>query len=229
MGIRSIERRLAPELCYEAVVEAVHEYLGKSRDAGRLLPPHEHLVVPIIRAGYYPPGLLGVGDFISRQEPSVRRAAEEGEITWVDEDSLIEEIMAPYPTARLRARRHREAKTRFFKAQAEQWRREDAIKCNTLQRNATDSASGPSGTEDGRAAEQTSRANGDDPGPLTAAVARDGNDNRPVPETGSVTDSHSEPAGQGGDAAKCNTVQQNTTISAGASGDTATASERKER
>ena len=51
----------------------------------------------------------------------------------------------------------------------------------------TDSASGPSGTEDGRAAEQTSRANGDDPGPLTAAVARDGNDNRPVPETGSGT------------------------------------------
>ena len=34
MGIRSIERRLAPELCYEAVAEAVHAYVA-SYLAGR--------------------------------------------------------------------------------------------------------------------------------------------------------------------------------------------------
>ena len=73
MGIRSMERRLAPELCYEAVAEAVHAYVEESRQAGRLLWPHEHLVVPIIRAGYYPPGLLSVKHFISRRQQEMAR------------------------------------------------------------------------------------------------------------------------------------------------------------
>ena len=119
MGIRSIERRLAPELCYEAVAEAVHAYVEESRQAGRLLWPHEHLVVPIIRAGYYPPGLLSVKHFICRRQQEMARpqgrdaGAGGGEIGWRDEDSIIEEIMWPYPTARLRARRRREASRSF--------------------------------------------------------------------------------------------------------------------
>src|SRR5438876_10570279 len=56
-----------------------------------------------------------------------------GEIGWPDEDSIIEEIMWPYPTARLRARRLREASRSFDQQQAEQWRREDATKCKTMQ------------------------------------------------------------------------------------------------
>jgi hypothetical protein len=58
-------------------------------------------------------------------------------IRLVDEGILIEEIMRPYPTARLRARRQREAMERFAENQAAQWRREDAAKCNTLQQKST--------------------------------------------------------------------------------------------
>jgi hypothetical protein len=118
VGYRSIERHLAAELCYDAVTRVVREYLRESRQAGRYLYYYDHLVVPIIRAGYYPPGLLNVGDFISRQEDALRaetRLANEegGQIRLVDEGTLIEEIMSPYPTARLRARRQREAQERF--------------------------------------------------------------------------------------------------------------------
>ena len=59
-----------------------------------------------------------------------------------DEDSLIEEIMWPYPTARLRARRRREATRLLVERQARESRRQDATKCNTLQDNeaASDAA-----------------------------------------------------------------------------------------
>jgi hypothetical protein len=141
MGIRSIERQLAAELCYEAVTKAVRDYLDESRDAGRYLYYYDNLVVPIIRAGYYPPGLLGVKEFIFREEEVLRAderlAREEGrQIRFVDEGTLIEEIMKPYPTARLRARRQREAMERFAEDQAAQWRRRDATKCNTLQQKS---------------------------------------------------------------------------------------------
>src|SRR5438132_4279503 len=93
MGIRGIERRLAAELCYEAVAEAVDDYLAESREAGRLLWPHEHLVLPIIRAGYYPPGLLGVKDFIFRHQDVARAerkhvGEEAGELSLPDEGEL---------------------------------------------------------------------------------------------------------------------------------------------
>src|ERR1700674_5752674 len=109
MGPRSIERLLAPELCYEAVTRVVHEYLEESREAGRYLNYYENLVVPIIRAGYHPPGLPNVDDFICRQGEVLRAekkfANEEGrQACLVDAGVLIEEIMSPYPTARLRAR-----------------------------------------------------------------------------------------------------------------------------
>jgi hypothetical protein len=118
MGLRSIERYLAPELCYEAVTRAVRDYLQESRKVGHYLYYYDNLVVPIIRAGYYPPGLLNDGDFIFRQEEVLRAevkfANETGaQIRLVAEGILIEEIMSPYPTHRLRARLQREAMERF--------------------------------------------------------------------------------------------------------------------
>jgi hypothetical protein len=120
MGLRSIERHLAAELCYEAVTNAVRDYLEESRKAGRYLYYYENLVVPIIRAGFYPPGLLDVKHFIFRQEEVLhvekKFANEEGaQIRLVAEGILIEEIMSPYPTHRLRARLQREAMERFAK------------------------------------------------------------------------------------------------------------------
>jgi len=159
IGIRGIERRLAAELCYEAVAEAVHDYLEASRRADRLLSPHDHLVVPIIRAGYYPPGLLGVKDFIYRHHEIARAerkhaGAEAGELSVPDEDTLIEEIMWPYPTARLRARRRRETTRLLVGRQAHESRRDDASKCNTLQDNAAAPQDPPPQAESGEACEQ---------------------------------------------------------------------------
>ncbi len=105
MGIRSIEKRLAAELCFEAVVEAVNDYLDECSQAGRYLPPHEHLVMPIIRAGFYPPGLLSIKHFISREK---KEAQGEGrKLDLPSADSLIEAIMYPYPIVRLKTARHR--------------------------------------------------------------------------------------------------------------------------
>ena len=141
MGIRGIERRIAAELCYVAVAEAVHDYLAESREAGHLLWPHEHLVLPIIRAGYYPPGLLGVKDFIFRHQDVARAerkhvGEEAGELSLPDEGELIEWIMWPYPTARLRARQRREEARLLVLRQARESRRQDATQSNTLQDNA---------------------------------------------------------------------------------------------
>jgi hypothetical protein len=112
MGIRSIEKQLAAELCFEAVVEAVNDYLDECRLAGRYLPPHERLVMPIIHAGFYPPGLLVVKHFIRREEMIARAEMRDGtgkgrELDITSADSLIEAIMHPYPTSRLRTARHR--------------------------------------------------------------------------------------------------------------------------
>ncbi len=112
MGIRSIEKQMAAELCFEAVVEAVNDYLDDCRRASRYLPPHEHLVIPIIRAGFYPPGVLDVKHFIFREEMIARverkNATGKGrELDFPSADSLIEEIMRPYPIVRLRTARHR--------------------------------------------------------------------------------------------------------------------------
>ena len=112
MGIRSVEKQLAAELCFEAVVEAVNEYLDECGQAGRYLPAHEHLVMPIIRAGFYPQGLFKIGHFILREEMIARverkNATDKGrELDFASADSLIETIMYPYPTARLRTATHR--------------------------------------------------------------------------------------------------------------------------
>jgi len=112
MGIRSIEKQLAAELCFEAVVEAVNDYLDQCGQAGRYLPPHEHLVMPIIRAGFYPQGLFKITHFISREEKAAwaeRRNAtgKRRKLDFPSADSLIEEIMYPYPIVRLRTARHR--------------------------------------------------------------------------------------------------------------------------
>ena len=112
MGIRSIEKQLAAELCFEAVVEAVNDYLDECGQAGRYLPPHDHLVMPIIRAGFYPQGLFKITHFIFREEMAARAEGRDGtgkgrELYFPSADSLIETIMYPYPTVRLRTARHR--------------------------------------------------------------------------------------------------------------------------
>ena len=112
MGIRSIEKRLAAELCFEAVVEAVNDYLDACRQAGRYLPPHEHLVMPIIRAGFYPQGLFKITHFISREEMAAWAERRDGtgagrKLDFPSADSLIETIMYPYPIVRLRSASHR--------------------------------------------------------------------------------------------------------------------------
>ncbi len=112
MSIRSIEKQLAAELCFEAVVEAVNDYLDACRQAGRYLPPHEHLVMPIIRAGFYPQGLFKITHIISREEKAARAETSDGigkgrKLGFPSADSLIEEIMYPYPIVRLRTARHR--------------------------------------------------------------------------------------------------------------------------
>ncbi len=112
MGIRSIEKQLAAELCFEAVVEAVNDYLDECGQSGRYLPPHEHLVMPIIRGGFYPQGLFKITHFISREEKAARAERRDGtgkgrEVDLPDADSLIETIMRPYPIVRLRTATHR--------------------------------------------------------------------------------------------------------------------------
>lgn len=144
MGIRYLERRLAPELCYEAVAQAVHEYLEECREAGELLHPFEHLMFPIMRAGFYPRGLHSVKHFIYRHEETARAEAgrtgeEQRELPLPGEDELIEEIMRPYPTSRLRAYWKRVHNQLCAYRLAEEWRTPDATKCNKMRHIANKS------------------------------------------------------------------------------------------
>ncbi len=146
MGIRYVERRLAPELCYEAVARAVHEYLKECREAGELLHPFEHLMFPIIRAGFYPRGLHSVKHFIYRHEEMARVEArrtgeEQREIRLPGEDQLIEEIMRPYPTSRLRAYGRRAHKQLRAYRLAEEQRARDATKCSKMRHSGKKSPS----------------------------------------------------------------------------------------
>jgi hypothetical protein len=68
--------------------------------------------MPIIRAGFYPPGLLSIKHFIFREEMAARAERRDGtgkgrKLDLPDADSLIEEIMRPFPTARLKTATHR--------------------------------------------------------------------------------------------------------------------------
>ncbi len=112
MGIRSVEKQLAAEVCFEAVVEAVNDYLDECGQAGRFLPPHEHLVMPIIRAGFYPQGLFKITHFIFREEMAARAERSDAtgkgkKLDFPSADSLIEAIMYPYPIVRLKIATHR--------------------------------------------------------------------------------------------------------------------------
>ncbi len=107
-----MEKQLAAELGFEAVVEAVNDYLDACRQAGRYLPPHDHLVMPIIRAGFYPQGLLSIKHFISREKQEAQAEGRDGigvvrKLDLPDADSLIEAIMYPYPIVRLKTATHR--------------------------------------------------------------------------------------------------------------------------
>ncbi len=112
MSIRSVEKQLAAELCFEAVVEAVNDYLDECRQAGRYLPPHEHLVMPIIRTGFYPQGLFKITHFIFREEMAARAERRDAtgkgrKLDFPSANSLIETIMHPYPIVRLKTATHR--------------------------------------------------------------------------------------------------------------------------
>ena len=118
MGIAYVERRLAPELCYEACAQAVDEYLEECREAGEILPPFDHLMVPIIRADFYPPGLYRVERLLRRyrhQQLPLTEAPDgdqdEARLRLPNGDELIEELMHPYPVRRLRAHSRRVWKT----------------------------------------------------------------------------------------------------------------------
>jgi len=108
LGLRKLENQLAAELCYDAVVRAVEDYLGDCRSAGRLLDAHEHLVGPILRTGFYPQGLHGIQLFIRQDSLGQERVSTadgpelKGNLTLLRADALIERIMAPYPVRRLK-------------------------------------------------------------------------------------------------------------------------------
>jgi len=108
VGLRWIEKRLAAELCFEAVEQTVEDYLIESRAAGERLPPRWNLVRRIAATGYLPPGLFTVIDLMERYRASTTADAvasngEPGGLVLPDADYLIEGIMAPYPIRRLRA------------------------------------------------------------------------------------------------------------------------------
>ena len=129
MGLRSLERRLASEICYQVVAEVVDEYLRRSKEVGRLLNPVDGLKMPILREGFCPPGLHHAVGEIALLRPRLRRrvrrlgdklevqtvpaAAESQERScFPDADKLIEKIFGPCPTERLRtARRRRHVRT----------------------------------------------------------------------------------------------------------------------
>ena len=113
MGLRGLERTLAAELCYEAVVRAVSEYLDECRAARRVLPALEYLIVPIIRQGCWPPRIMSTQEFIDRAVTEAR--AEAGvdlsiEVILPDVDRFVEAIMEPYPIGRLRTAALRKAR-----------------------------------------------------------------------------------------------------------------------
>src|SRR5712692_12004334 len=113
MGIRQLEKSLAAELCYEAVVRAVEDYLDDCEAAGRILPAHENLIGPILRTGFSPPGLIGIQGFVyeeGRSNPQSHPQDAEVQPHLPDADRLIEKIMAPYPVSRLRKANQRSAR-----------------------------------------------------------------------------------------------------------------------
>jgi hypothetical protein len=125
MGLRNLERRLAMEVCYQVVADVVDEYLRQSREAGRLLNPIQHLKMPILKAGFQPPGLHEAAQGLALRQP--RRRARltkdfkyeitppegDGEkpLRLPDADELIERIFSPYLVGRLRTHRERRART----------------------------------------------------------------------------------------------------------------------
>jgi len=113
MGLRGVEKALAAELCYEAVVRAVSEYLDECRAARRVLPALEYLIVPVIRQGYWPPKIMSAQQFIDRAVTEARARARVGvkiELILPDVDRFVEAIMAPYPISRLRTAALRKAR-----------------------------------------------------------------------------------------------------------------------
>src|SRR5439155_12181773 len=102
MGLRGVEKALAAELCYEAVVRAVSEYLDECRAARRVLPALEYLIVPIIRQGYWPPKIMSAQQFIDRAVTEARARARVGvkiELILPDVDGFVEVLMALYTIA----------------------------------------------------------------------------------------------------------------------------------
>jgi hypothetical protein len=114
VGLRSLELRLLKHLREAIVEEAVHDYLERSRDAGRLLNPVDELKKPILDTGFSPPGLQDAMSLIFRCQPRRRPRLKfdaSGNILGVervedplesqeprrfpDEDELVECILKP--------------------------------------------------------------------------------------------------------------------------------------
>ncbi len=108
MGIRWLEKRLAAEMCFEAVESAVEEYLRDSREVGEPLPVFRYLERQLAATGFHPPGLFNAVVLVERgtkraREDAERAAERPSEPVLANADYLIEGIMAPYPVRELRA------------------------------------------------------------------------------------------------------------------------------
>ncbi|MFQ5792634.1 MAG: hypothetical protein ACE5JI_19350 [Acidobacteriota bacterium] len=92
------------------MAEVVDEYLRQSKEAGELLNPFDYLKMPILRAGFYPPGLHQAVQEVAglRLKPRRRVTDDVGfEVSppasdtddrprWPDADELIELIFGTY-------------------------------------------------------------------------------------------------------------------------------------
>lgn len=119
MGLRSLERRLATEVCYDIVAGRVDEYLRQSEEAGHLLNPVSNLEHPILRAGFHPPGLHQAALDLARQRRPRKHLEIESDPPGPDQDQplrfpdaneLIKDIFDPYPMGDLNAHRARQAR-----------------------------------------------------------------------------------------------------------------------
>ena len=136
MGLRRIERHLAPELCFLAVETVVEAWIRESQKASRSLLLTSHLRFAILNTGFQPPGLDNMAYLMDRYRE--RALADEGHVdreqrgrSIPDADYLIEGIMNPYPFRRLRAYWRRVHRRRRAQRTEEMMRREG------VQRNAT--------------------------------------------------------------------------------------------
>lgn len=132
MGIRWLEKRLAAEMCFEAVESAVEEYLRDSRKVGKPLPVFRYLERRMAETGFHPPGLFNAVVLVERGTKRAHEDAERADKRPIEPilpnaDYLIEGIMAPYPFRELRAywsRMHRQLRVHRMAEERERMRQD---------------------------------------------------------------------------------------------------------